>query len=399
MPTGFKFVNSNYPQGVDFEDVFVPKDYWSSGGLWGFGLSGSTGAMGTDSGSTPQNLQVGTNWKQISASKSHFGGVKTDGTLWLRGHNYNGGLGDGTIDDKSSPVQTVAGGNNWKQVSCGTYVEVFLYGVTLAIKTDGTLWGWGANYKGELGDGTTSNRSSPVQISGGGNNWKQVSCGGQHSSAIKTDGTLWSWGWNYQGELGNNENGISALKSSPVQTVAGGTNWKSVSCSEYNVAAIKTDGTLWGWGNNAYDNLGISYDIAPSTSSPVQTVAGGTNWKSVCSAPYFSAAIKTDGTLWTWGYNYRGQLGDGTTVNKSSPVQTVAGGTNWKQVTIGFDFMLAIKSDGTAWGWGRNNYGQLGDGTDANKSSPVQVVGGGGNNWKQVSSNQYNTQGIREDYY
>ena len=131
-----------------------------------------------------------------------------------------------------------------------------------------------------------------------------------------------------------------------MQTVASGTNWKQVSCARNHTAAIKTNGTLWVWGSNGYGELGTNNRTYYS--SPVQTVASGTNWKLVSCNYYSTAAIKTDGTLWTWGYNLYGGLGDNTVAGKSSPVQTVAGGTNWKHVDVGFyNTCSAIKTDGT----------------------------------------------------
>ena len=159
-----------------------------------------------------------------------------------------------------------------------------------------------------------------------------------HTAAIKTDGTLWSWGLNSSGQLGDN---TRTNKSSPVQTIAGGTNWKQVaSGGQYHTAAIKTDGTLWLWGNNGNGRLGDN--TTTNKSSPVQTIAGGTNWKQVAGGRYHTAAIKTDGTLWLWGFNSSGQLGGNTTIDKSSPVQTIAAGTNWKQVASGAYHTAAI---------------------------------------------------------
>jgi len=180
------------------------------------------------------------------------------------------------------------------------------------------LWGMGKNDLGQLGTNDITWRSSPVQTIAGGANWKQVSGGGLHTAAIKTDGTLWTWGFNLLGQLGNN---TRTNRSSPVQTVSGGTNWKQVACGAYHTAAIKTDGTLWLWGYNTYGQLGNNN--ITNQSSPVQTVSGGTNWKSVAGGMYHTAAIKTDGTLWTWGFNLQGQLGTDNQVTQSSLVQTV----------------------------------------------------------------------------
>jgi alpha-tubulin suppressor-like RCC1 family protein len=372
--------------GVPFEDNFVRKDLFSDKGLWLWGRNnaGQLGNNDTTNRSSPiQTISGGTNWKQVSAG-SHTAAIKTDGTLWLWGNNNNGQLGINDRTNRSSPIQTVSGGTNWKQVSCG-------YSYTAAIKTDGTLWNWGENNFGQLGTNNITDRSSPVQTVSGGTNWKQVSCGNFHTAAIKTDGTLWNWGRNSYGQLGDNS---ITNRSSPVQTIAGGTNWKQVSAGGYNTAAIKTDGTLWLWGRNNNGQLGDN--SITDRSSPVQTIAGGTNWKQV-SAGTHTAAIKTDGTLWNWGRNSYGQLGINDRTHRSSPVQTIAGGTNWKQVACGGSHTAAIKTDGTLWNWGENEFAQLGDNTTTHRSSPVQTVAGG-TNWKQVSAGSLNTAALKDPY-
>ena len=276
----------------------------------------------------------------------------------------------------------------------GDLEKIFVsdYGMIDQYSLLGTLWSWGKNSFGQLGNNAITNRSSPVQTVSGGTNWKLVDCGFYHTAAIKTDGTLWSWGFNAFGQLGNNA--ITNV-SSPVQTVSGGTNWRFVSCKFYDTAAIKTDGTLWLWGYNAYGELGDN--TRTYRSSPVQTVAGGTSWKSVAAGSGIVASIKTDGTLWTWGLNGNGQLGDNTRTNRSSPVQTVSAGTNWRSVACAANMIQSIKTDGTLWLWGRGTSGELGDNSITSKSSPVQTVSGG-TNWKLVAGGQYHSAAIKTDY-
>ena len=383
---GTKFVSKSYlmdvyPYLTGMGNITFP-------GLWSWGRN-SYGGLGdstvTYRSSPVQTIAGGTNWKQVACGFLHTAAIKTDGTLWSCGYNPYGQLGDSTVTHRSSPVQTIAGGTNWKQVSGGSYH-------TAAIKTDGTLWNWGYNIYGGLGDSTSTNKSSPVQTIAGGTNWKQVACGTYHTAAIKTDGTLWTWGYNVYGCLGNS---TVTHRSSPVQTIAGGTNWKQVATSYYHTAAIKTDGTLWLWGYNIYGGLGDSTTLT-GRSSPVQTIAGGTNWKLVSSGQFHTAAIKTDGTLWSWGRNQFGQLGDSTITGRSSPVQTITGGTNWKQVACGSVHTAAIKTDGTLWLCGYNVNGGLGDSTTVTgRSSPVQTIAGG-TNWKQVSGGNSHTAAIKE---
>ena len=366
----------NSPSG-DLQQIYVDDyalidQYATTGSLWAWGGS-FAGLLGNNSNSVDQSSPVqtvaaGTNWKLVVSGTYFAAAIKTDGTLWLWGSNNYGELGNNNITPRSSPVQTVAGGTNWKLVACGS-------GITAAIKTDGTLWEWG------LYAGT----SSPIQTLAGGTNWKLVSCGGYQTGAIKTDGTLWMWGAGYNGALGTND-GLS--QSSPVQTVAGGTNWKQVGCGKDHTAAIKTDGTLWTWGLNLYGQLGTN-DVT-IRSSPIQTVAAGTNWKQVACGSNNTAAIKTDGTLWLWGDNNSGNLGTTDVTFRSSPVQTVSGGTNWKSVSSGWNHTAAIKTDGTLWTWGLNSDGRLGTNNLTSYSSPVQTVAGG-TNWKLVSCGKYNT--------
>ena len=374
------------PEG-DLDNYLISEswliDQWIGDTLWTWG-GNAYGQIGvndiTSSRLTPvTTFAGGTNWKQVAGSPGSIAAIKTDGTLWTWGYNLYGQLGDNTTTNRSTPVTTFAGGTNWKQVACGKYH-------TAAIKTDGTLWLWGTNLSGQLGDNTSTNRTTPVTTFAGGTNWKQVAGGGYSTAAIKTDGTLWAWGYNVNGPLGDN---TGANRCTPVTTFAGGTNWKQVAGGGYFTAAIKTDGTLWMWGRNLEGELGDNTTANKLT--PVTTFAGGTNWKQAACGRYHIATIKTDGTLWTWGYNLYGQLGDNTTTNRSTPATTFAGGTNWKQAAGGWQYIAAIKTDGTLWTWGRNNNnGQLGDNTSINRSTPVTTFAGG-TNWKQVSGGYQTT--------
>ena len=374
------------PDG-DLESAFVSDpaiidQFAKTGSLWSWGsadqgqLGDGASFFGGSKSSPVQTSLAGTGWASCSAGMYVAGAIKTDGTLWTMGYNYYGSLGDGTSVDKNTPVQI--SGTNWKQVS--TAIS------SAAIKTDGTLWTWGQNaiYSppagggGLLGDNTQVDRSSPVQTIAGGNNWKSVYSGRFTKAAIKTDGTLWMWGYNNYGQLGD---GTTSGKSSPIQVP--GTTWKMVSNTYNHTLAVKTDGTLWGWGYNASGQLGVGNTT--NRSSPVQESSSSTNWKQAATGSYHSAAIKTNGTLWTWGYNAFGSLADGTTQSGIwSPTQTISGGTNWKVVAAGGYNTAAIKTDGTLWTWGENSQGFLGDGTITKRSSPVQTVAGG-TNWKTLS--------------
>jgi len=221
-----------------------------------------------------------------------------------------------------------------KKIITKDYLISVYPGIGQQIGIPPELWTWGYGTQGQLGTNTTTDKSTPVTTSAGGTNWKQVSTGRYHCAAIKTDGTLWTWGVGGLGAPGALGDNTATNKSTPVTTFAGGTNWKQVSAGSQHCAAIKTDGTLWTWGDGSQGKLGDN-NSTTNKSTPVTTFAGGTNWKQVSGGGQHCAAIKTDGTLWTWGRGNEGQLGDNTATNKSTPVTTSAGGTNWKQVSAG----------------------------------------------------------------
>jgi alpha-tubulin suppressor-like RCC1 family protein len=369
----------------DFYDVFVPAENFRQPALWTWGRNNvaQLGVNDTTNRSTPvTTFAGGTNWKQVSYGEQYTTAIKTDGSLWTWGRNGSGQLGTNDPTRRSTPVTTFAGGNNWKQVSAGQ-------DHIAAIKTDGSLWTWGFGSSGQLGDNINTGKLTAVTTFAGGTTWKQVYCGNEHTAAIKTDGSLWVWGRNNFAQLGDN---TTTNRLTPVTTFIGGTDWKSVSSGGYHTTAIKTDGTLWTWGRGTSGELG-NFAIT-NRSTPVTTFAGGNDWKSVSAGRDHTAAIKTDGTLWTWGSGGYGQLGNNAVTTRSTPVTTFAGGTNWKQVSCGFEHTAAIKTDGSLWTWGRNNDGQLGNNATTDRSTPVTIFAGG-NNWKQVATGYRNSAAIK----
>lgn len=352
-----------------------------SGILYTWGAGGAVLGLGNaTSYSSPK--QVGSNnWRTAGMVDVTSAAVKSDGTLWTWGINGWGNLGTGNLTYYSSPVQ-VGALTTWFKVypnrqSC------------FAIRTDGTLWAWGSGGSGRLGLGNTTSYSSPKQV-GALTNWLSFA-GGNYiigtSMAVKTDGTLWAWGNNQYGQLGL---GNTTYYSSPKQ-VGVLTNWLAVATS-YSTWAIKNDGTLWAWGNGNQGALGLGNGT--SYSSPKQ-VGALTNWSKVSGGGYYTnvAATKTDGTLWTWGFNNYGQLGLGNTTNFDSPKQ-VGSLTDWDIVATGGNgSVFAIKTDKTLWAWGQNTSGQLGLGDTTRRSSPVQV---GSSSWMVVATGQSTTIAIRQ---
>jgi alpha-tubulin suppressor-like RCC1 family protein len=302
--------------------------------------------------------------------------------IWTWGNNTSGRLGDNTIADKSSPVSVVGGFTDWSQVSAGCQH-------TAAVRTNGTIWTWGNNASGRLGDNTIADKSSPVSVVGGFTDWCQVGAGCAHTAAVRTNGTIWSWGINTSGRLGNN---AIVTRSSPVSVVGGFTDWCQVSAGDYHTAAVRTNGTIWTWGYNNSGRLGDN--TIADKSSPVSVVGGFTDWCQVSAGYSHTAAVRTNGTIWSWGVNAAGKLGDGTVAASSSPVSVVGGFTDWCQVSASSGHTVAVRTNGTIWSWGFNGSGRLGNNAVAASSSPVSVVGGF-TDWCQVSASSGHTVAVR----
>ena len=352
---------------------------------WGYGGQGALGQNNLTYYSSPVQVGALKNWSVVSAGSNYCLAIKTDGSLWAWGNGGSGRLGDGTAVDKSSPIQ-IGSLTNWASVSAGNLHS-------LAVKTDGTLWAWGSNVQGELGDGTATGKSSPIQI-GSLTNWSKVSAGrNSFSLAVKTNGTLWAWGYNIDGMLGD---GTTTTRSSPVQ-IGSLTNWASVSaCNAYSFG-IKTDGTLWAWGNNRQGQLGFGNTYYYSSPGQVGSL---TNWRSISRdlQGYNTViAVKTNNTAWSWGRNQYGQMGIGDTTTYSSPVQ-IGSLTNWSVVECDGASAIGLKTDGTIWTWGYNYYGQLGQSPDnlynIDRSSPVQV--GALTTWQSVAAGRFAQYGIKK---
>jgi len=301
--------------------------------------------------------QALSNTSPVAAGESHTLAVKSDGTVWAWGLNSSGQLGDGVTTPpsyRSTPlpvldltgVVSVAAGDSH----------------SLAVTSDGTLWAWGNNSRGQLGDGTKKHRRTPVPVPGLAG-VVAMAANRFHSLAVTSDGTLWAWGYNGYGQLGDGTK-TDRLKPKPVLTgvvaVAAGNSYS---------LAVKSDGTLWAWGYNGYGQLGDGTTTDSLKPKPVLTgvvaVAAGSS---------HSLALKSDGTLRAWGANVSGQLGDGTTKQSLTPVP-VLGLTDVVAVTAGTKHTLAVKSNGTLWAWGINLYGRLGNGkSDPSPQTTPQLV-------------------------
>jgi len=326
-------------------------------------------------------------WAGLSVGRNHSIGVTTDGAAWAWGRNSYGQLGDNCTINRSSPVLVVGGFTDWCQVAAGGCHNI-------GLRTNGTIWAWGHNSYGRLGNNTTISYSSPASVVGGFTDWCQVSAGRCQTLALRTNCTAWTWGRNNLGQLGD---GTTIARSSPVSVVGGFTDWCQVATGSYHGLGVRCNGTAWAWGNNNCGQLGDN-DVATCNrrSSPVSVVGGFTDWCHVSAGGYHSIGLRSNGTVWTWGRNVGGALGidSSTDTGISSPVSVVGGFTDWCQVSAGNAHILGLRTNGTAWAWGSGNYGLLGDGFQSNRSSPVSVVGGF-TDWCQVSAGLDTSIGLR----
>ena len=322
-----------------------------------------------------------TDVKAVSARPYHTVAIKEGGALWAWGYNNNGQLGDGTTDNSSFPVQVMS---DVKAVSAG-------YLHTVALKEDGTVWAWGSNQFGQLGDGnggtTGDYESSPVQVKNSDNtpftDVIAVSAGYYYTVAIKNDNTVWAWGYNYEGQLGDGTSGSGTNKSYPVQVISAPstpfTDVIAVSAGQSHTVAIKKGGALWAWGNNTNGQLGDGTSGSGTDKIyPVQVMSNAstefTDVIAVSAGESHTVALKKDGALWAWGQNTNGQLGDGTSgsgTNKSYPIKV---GDGWAEVSAGAAHTVAIKRDRILWAWGSNGFGQLGDGSATDRYVPRRVM-------------------------
>lgn len=335
----------------------------ADGSLWAWGgnLFGQLGDGSLADKLEPTLVGSAKNWSALASGEFHSLALKSDGSLWSWGYNLNGQLGDGAAGTNKSVPTQVGTLTTWAAVAAGRAHSV-------ALRKDGTLWAWGRNFNGQLGDGTESDRSTPVQVRTSVTTepkWSVIATGSNHTVARDTDGNLWAWGQNTAGQLGTG----SALNIVRAPGKIEGGPWVAVAAGQLHTLAIRADGALFSWGSNDRGQLG-----EPGVQRAVPTRVGSeTNWSVIAAGDLHSIAIKTDGTLWAWGANSEGQLGDGTLIDRSLPVR-ITDARDWVRISAGTGHTLGLKSDGSLWSWGKNASGQLGNGSLNRTTSPVNII-------------------------
>jgi alpha-tubulin suppressor-like RCC1 family protein len=369
----------------------------ADGTLWAWGINDS-GQLGiaANSGTTAANptpTQVPGTYTQLAAGRYHALALRADGTLWAWGWNSSGQLGNATNNgsNAANPTPTQVPGTGYTRVAAGT-------SHSLALRSDGTLWAWGSNRFGQLGNtlnvSTSKANPTPAQVAG---TYTELAAGSNHSLALRADGSLWAWGYNEFGQLGTATNS-GTIAATPTPTQVPGT-YTRVGAGESHTLAVQADGTLWAWGSNKYGQLGGLPNSGVATANPTPAQVPGT-YAQVAAGGATSLGLRADGTLYAWGANEQGQLGTATNSNPAAPTTTpTATGTALptRSITMGGSFGLAVRADGTLWGWGSNASGQLGQspGALAQSLSPVQI--GTDNDWVMVAAGTSFALGLKAD--
>jgi len=341
---------------------------------------------------------------------NHTIAVNSDGTVYTWGRNNSGQLGNGTNTSSNVPVAVVTSG-----VLNGKTIIQIASGIfhSIALTSDGKVYTWGYNYYGQLGNGNNTDSNVPVSVvtSGvlSGKTIVYVTCGGYHSIAVASDGTVYTWGFNSDGQLGN---GTTAINSNvPVAVVMSGVlSGKvitKVAAGSFSSTALASDGTVYSWGYNFYGQLGNGTNT--SSNVPVAVVTSGVlNGKTItqiAGGTSHSMALASDGTIYSWGYNPNGQLGDGSTGTGSNvPIAVITSGVLSgkviSRIACGLSHSIALSSDGNVYTWGYNGYGQLGNGNYTSSSVPVEIITSGvlsGKTVTQIAGGYYHTIALASD--
>ncbi len=339
----------------------------SDGTVWAWGRNseGQLGNNSTTGSEIPVQASGMTQVTAIAAGLEHTVALRNDGTVWAWGCNSYGQLGDNTTGtNRQTAVQVVV--DEPTGMTPITEVTAIAAGMhyTVALKSDGTVWAWGWNDVGQLGNGTTTASNIPIQVIGL-TEITAIAAGESHALALKSDGTVWAWGWNASGQLGDGTT-ISRNTAVKLSELTGVT---AIAAGRLHTVALKSDGTVWSCGSNGVGQLGSE---AVTDSKIMMKVSGLSDIKAITSGSNQTAVLKSDGTVWTWGWNSFGQLGDNSDIDRYTAVKAI-GLEEVTTLSAGANHTIALKNDGTVWAWGNNGNGQLGDGSTISSKVAIQT--------------------------
>jgi alpha-tubulin suppressor-like RCC1 family protein len=342
---------------------------------------GADGAIATSTVHSEPSHEVA--WSTVTGGYVHTCGIHFNHSLWCWGNNRSSQLGIGNHHSPKLTAVRVGASNRWVSVQAG-------YEHTCGIQRDHTLWCWGMNFSGQLGQGDQQLRNVPTQV-GSDADWATVGLGAYDTCGIRLDHSLWCWGDNQHGQLGLGDAGEGTDRLIPTR-VGADTDWARVEASYWHTCAVRLDHTGWCWGFNPFGELGLGDTIDRFV--PTQVGADG-NWAFIRTGEGLdTCGTRLDRTLWCWGGNYSGQLGLGDTEERLVP--TEVGTDGWSHVLAGGDFTCGIQRDDSLWCWGVNDNGQLGLGDTADRLVPNQV--GSKNDWAGVQTGIFHTCAERHDH-
>ena len=331
---------------------------------WGLNSSGQLGDNSLTSRRTPVSVLGATKtFCKIAAGFVHTIAIDKNGRAWGWGLNNNGQLGDNSVTSRLTPVSVLGATKTFCQIAGG-----FCY--TVAIDKNGRAWAWGFNSNGQLGDNSTTSRRTPVSILGATKTFCQIAAGGSHTVAIDKNGRAWGWGLNSSGQLGNNS---TLFRITPVSVLGATKTFCQIAAGSSHTVAIDKNGKVWAWGLFSSGQLGDTSDISRLT--PVSVLGATKTFCQIAGGFCYTVAIDKNGRAWGWGLNNNGQLGDNSVTSRLTPVSVLGAVKTFCQIAAGSSHTIAIDKNGQAWAWGLNGNGRLGDNSTTSRRTPVSVLG------------------------